>query len=152
MLTFIPFLLATILTAFSGSRFQPGAWYMELTKPPWNPPAWIFGPVWTLLYLGIAVAGWLVWRAGRSGATVALSIWVAQLILNGLWSWLFFGLHRPSLAWIDIMALLASIVAFIVLARPISAGAAWLFVPYALWVGFATVLNATIVRLNPGVR
>lgn len=152
MLTFIPFLLATILTAFSGSRFRPGAWYMELAKPSWNPPAWLFGPVWTLLYLGIAVAGWLVWRAGRSGATVALSVWVAQLILNGLWSWLFFGLHRPSLAWIDIMALLASIVAFIVVARPISAGAAWLFVPYALWVGFATVLNATIVRLNPGVR
>jgi len=141
------FILLVAATASAGAVFQPGSWYEALNKPAWNPPNAIFGPVWTILYVGIAVAGWLVWRAtGRM--VVALQFWIAQLVLNCLWSFLFFGLHRPDLALVDIAVLLVTIFAFIVTAHRRSAVASWLFVPYAAWVGFATALNFTIWRLN----
>lgn len=149
MLAVVPFLLAVALTAFIAGRFRPGAWYAALAKPPWTPPSWLFAPVWFLLYLGIAVAGWLVWRAVRPVAVLPLALWVAQLVLNAAWSWLFFGLHRPGAALADIIVLLVLILAFVVAAYRVSSVAAWLIVPYALWVLFATVLNAAIVRLNP---
>lgn len=142
------FFALVIVTALSGVQFQPGEWYDALNKPSWNPPAWVFGPVWTLLYVLIAIAGWLVWRVERRITTPAMLAWIAQLILNGMWSWLFFGLHRPWLALIDIFALLAAIVAFIVLARPVSKNAGRLFFPYALWVAFAASLNFQIAQLN----
>jgi benzodiazapine receptor len=149
LLTALPFLVAVAATAFIAGRFRPGAWYEALAKPSWTPPGWLFAPVWFLLYLGIAVAGWLVWRAGGSGATLPLALWVAQLVLNAAWSWLFFGLHRPGAALVDIVILLVLILAFVVAAYRVSRVAAWLVVPYALWVLFATALNAAIVRLNP---
>ena len=145
------FLVAVFAVAFTASRFRPGEWYQALQKPPWTPPDWLFAPVWTVLYLAIAVAGWLVWR-GRDGpgstASSALSFWVAQLVLNGLWSWLFFGLRRPDLALLAIVLLDTAIVGFVVSALPVSRLAAGLFVPYGLWVAYATALTLFIWQAN----
>jgi benzodiazapine receptor len=147
----LPSLLVLIalvaLVAVFGAQFEPGAWYSQLQKPDWNPPSWVFGPVWTALYLGIAVAGWLVWRETRRVGP-ALQLWGLQLVANGLWSWLFFGLHRPGLALIDIAVLLCLIVSFVIASRRYSVVASWLFVPYAIWVGFAAALNGWIWRAN----
>jgi len=148
-LLLLGFLAAVAAAALMGAQFQPGDWYAGLEKPFFNPPNWIFGPVWSVLYVGIAVAGWLVWRH-RGGAPLLL-LWAAQLVLNLLWSWIFFGLHRPALALVDIGLLLSSIVAFAVLAWPVSRAAAWLFACYGAWVAFAMLLNAAIWRLNPAV-
>ncbi len=124
----------------------PGAWYSGLVKPSFNPPAFVFGPVWTVLYVAIALSGWRIWRvAPKSGA---MWLWGVQLLLNWLWSPAFFGLEMPALGLVVILPLLVAILAFIVVARRIDRPAAWLFVPYAAWVGFATVLNASIVALN----
>ncbi len=141
------FLVAVALVAAFGAQFEPGAWYAQLNKPDWNPPSWVFGPVWTLLYMAIAVAGWLVWRETREVGAV-LQLWGVQLIANGLWSWLFFGLHRPDIALVDIALLLCLIVAFMIAARRQSVLASWLFVPYAVWVGFAAALNGSIWSAN----
>lgn len=134
--------------ALVGSQFGPGPWYIALQKPSWTPPDWLFGPVWTVLYIAIAVAGWSVWRSKAVSVTKPILLWLLQVILNGLWTWLFFGLRRPELALIDIIALLITICCFIGTARGPSRVAAWLFIPYALWVGFATALNFAIWRLN----
>ena len=121
-------------------------WYATLAKPWFNPPNWIFAPVWTALYVMMAVSAWLVWRRGASGADRAL--FVIQLALNIAWSQLFFGLHRVDLALIDIVLLLAAIAAAALSFRTRSAVAALLLVPYLAWVSFATVLNFAIWRLN----
>ena len=134
------FAVAVAAVATAASQFRPGEWYEQLAKAPWTPPNWLFGPVWTVLYAAIAVAGWLVWRAAGAGSA-AFAVWVAQLVANGLWSWLFFGVHRTDLALADITVLLALIVLFAVLARPHSRAAAWLFAPYGVWVAYATSLN-----------
>jgi benzodiazapine receptor len=139
---------AVALTAFLASRFRPGTWYASLDKPPWTPPNWIFAPVWTLLYAGIAVGGWLLWRRSGRRFTPALGLWAAQLLANGAWSWLFFGLHRPGAALADILVLLALIAVFIVLTVRSSPVSAALFVPYALWVAFAAALNAAVWIAN----
>lgn len=148
MASLIVFLAAVAAAALTGSRFSPGDWYEALVKPPWNPPNWLFGPVWTLLYIGIAVAGWRVWRASPR-LSPALTLWIVQLVLNTAWSWLFFGLHRPGLAFVDITLLLLTIVAFVFAARPLDRVASWLFVPYGLWVAYAASLNLYIWRFNP---
>ena len=99
-------LVVSFAAAAAGSRFLPGAWYATLTKPAWNPPAAVFAPVWTVLYASMGVAAWLVWRrAGFVGARAALAAFGVQLVLNALWSYLFFGLHRPGVALADIGAL-----------------------------------------------
>jgi tryptophan-rich sensory protein len=141
------FVLGTAAAAFFAAGFRPGGWYEALSKPAWTPPNWLFAPVWSVLYLAIAIAGWLVWR--RSGASLPLAVWIGQLTLNAAWSWLFFGLHRPALALADIVALLVVILVFIAVAGPVSRAAALLFVPYGLWVLYATALNASIVLRNP---
>lgn len=148
MPSFLVFLAMVSAAALVGSQFGPSPWYVALQKPSWTPPGWIFAPVWTMLYVAIAVAGWSVWRSKAVSVTKPSLLWLLQLILNGLWSWLFFGLHRPDLALIDIIALIITIGWFIASARNISRIAAWLFVPYALWVGFATALNFSIWQLN----
>lgn len=132
-----------------GSFFMPGEWYASLKKPSWNPPNWIFGPVWTVLYTVMAIAAWLVWkRGGFAVQTVALSLFLAQLFFNALWSPLFFGLHRPALAFADILllwlTLLGTIFAFWKV-RPV-AGA--LLLPYLVWVTFASALNFTLWQMN----
>lgn len=148
MVSLTVFIAMVAAAALVGTQFGPGPWYVELQKPPWTPPGWLFAPVWTVLYGAIAVAGWTVWRSKAVSVTKPILIWLLQLMLNGLWSWLFFGLRRPDLALVDIIALLITIVWFIASAGKISRVAAWLFVPYALWVGFATALNFSIWQLN----
>ncbi len=146
------FLAASAVVAAVGSVFTSSAmpdWYMSLEKPAFNPPSWVFGPVWTVLYIMMAVAAWLVWRAsGFRGAALALTVYAAQLVLNLAWSGIFFGLREPGWALVEILALWAAIVATAVLFRPHSRVAAWLLVPYLLWVSFAAVLNGAIWRLN----
>lgn len=145
---FLLFALLTAAAGFVGSRFRPDAWFAGLAKPGFNPPDAAFAPVWTVLYVCIAVAGWLAWRRTRSWRSPALAVWAVQLLLNAAWSALFFGLHAPGLALLDVTLLLASILAFLVLTWRTARAAAVLFLPYALWVGFATVLNASIWALN----
>ena len=126
-----------------------GTWYAGLTKPSFNPPHWVFGPVWTVLYLMIAVAGWRVWRRrGESDARLALGAWGLQLALNLGWSLVFFGARMIGLALAEIVLLLATIVFTATLFWRIDPLAGALLVPYALWVGFATVLNAALWWLN----
>lgn len=124
-------------------------WYMTLRKPAWNPPSWLFGPVWTTLYVAMAVAAWLVWKqAGFDGATAALSLFFVQLALNLAWSGIFFALRSPGWALVEILVLWVAILVTTVLFFRHSSWAGALMVPYLLWVGFASVLNAAIVRLN----
>jgi tryptophan-rich sensory protein len=137
----------------SGAVFKPGAWYEGLAKPPWRPPNWLFGPAWALLFLMIATAGWLVWgRAGFAGASLALSIYGVQLLLNAAWSGFFFGMRRMDLALADLCLLWLSILGCIITFWPIDERSAWLMVPYLAWVSFAGVLNWTMWRMNPGVQ
>ena len=121
------FTIACFLAALTGAWFRPGEWYEQLKKPRWRPPNWLFAPVWTVLYLMIAVAGWLVWReVGFAGAGLPLAIYALQLILNAAWTPLFFGLHRPDLGFLDIVLVWLSIVATIILFYPIHFAAALL--------------------------
>jgi tryptophan-rich sensory protein len=126
----------------------PG-WYATLAKPSWNPPNWIFGPVWSALYLSMAVAAWLVWRqGGLAGATMPLALFAVQLVLNVLWSYLFFGLQNPGLAFVEVLLLWAAIAATMVVFWQRATVAGLLFGPYLAWVSFASVLNFAIWRLN----
>jgi tryptophan-rich sensory protein len=129
-----------------GALTGPDAWYTTLAKPSFNPPNWVFAPVWSTLYVLIGIAGWLVWARDRSGPSMAL--WWAQLVLNFLWSPAFFSLHRIDLALVVIVLLLTAIWAFVAVTARRQPAAALLFVPYGLWVGFATVLNAALWALN----
>jgi tryptophan-rich sensory protein len=123
--------------------------YANLDQPSWAPPAGVFGPVWTLLYMAMAWAAWLVWRErGFARASGALGLFVVQLAFNALWSWLFFGWHRGALAFADILVLLALIVATIIAFGRIRRLAAWLLAPYLAWVTFATLLNYSVWQLN----
>lgn len=147
----IPFLLLTAAAAWFGAQFEPGAWHAALAKPAWNPPNAVFAPVWTVLYILIAIAGWRVWLdRAHPNARIALALWFTQLALNAAWSWLFFGLHRISWALVDIIALATEIAAFIVLTWRSQRMAALLFVPYFAWVAFAAALNAAIWALHRG--
>lgn len=129
---------------------MPGAWYAELNKPSWNPPGWLFGPVWTVLYSMMAVAAWLVWQFGGFRLQGrALKWYLAQLLLNALWSPLFFGLHSPGLALGEILLLWVAIAITMRKFWRVSKWAGWLMVPYLGWVSFATVLNFILWRLNP---
>jgi translocator protein len=124
-------------------------WYAGLAKPSWTPPNWVFGPVWSTLYIAMAVAAWLVWRkAGLAGAAMPMALFGIQLLLNALWSWLFFGLHSPGAAAIDIVLLWLAIAATTIAFWRRSAAAGILFVPYLVWVSFALTLNLAIWRLN----
>jgi translocator protein len=144
-------LVLSLAAGWVGSRYMPGAWYESLTKPAWNPPNTIFAPVWTLLYVLMAVAAWLVWRrAGFSGAGMALTLFVVQLVFNALWSYLFFGLHRPDIAFVDIVVLWFTILVVAVLFWRQDWRAGALLLPYLAWVGFASCLNFALWRLNRG--
>jgi translocator protein len=142
----VGFVILCFSAAALGALSPPGDWYRELAKPSWNPPAWVFGPVWTLLYLGMAVAGWRVWRRGQ--ARLALFAFGVQLVLNAAWSPIFFGAHALDWALAEILCLLAAILWTTVLFFRRDCWAGMLFVPYAMWVGFASFLNATLWRLN----
>lgn len=129
-----------------GYLTAPGEWYAQLAKPAFTPPSWIFGPVWTALYVVIAVAGWRVWRGDRGGWSIKL--WWTQLVLNFLWPPIFFSAHQIGLALVVILLLLGAILAFMITSWARHRVTTWLFVPYAAWVAFASVLNASILALN----
>lgn len=142
-------LLLCFAAASPGAVFMPGEWFAALKKPSWNPPGWVFGPVWTALYAMMAAAAWLVWqRGGWKEQRKPLLIFLAQLALNAVWTPLFFGLHRPGVAFAEIVLLWLAIVATLVAFRPVNRTAVWLLVPYLAWVSFAAVLNGTLWRLN----
>ncbi|MFN3232357.1 MAG: TspO/MBR family protein [Alphaproteobacteria bacterium] len=148
-LTLLPFLLACAAAASTGIYFRPEEWYRDLNKPSWRPPDWLFGPVWLVLYIMIAVAGWRIWNiAGWEVGAAALTVYGVQLALNALWSGIFFGLRRIGLAVLEIGGLWLAIAATIALFWPIDRTAAYLLVPYLMWASFAGVLNLTIWRLN----
>lgn len=143
------FAAAGLGSLFTAPQVGPGGWYDTLDKPFFIPPAYLFGPVWTALYLAMALSGWLVWRrTGFSRARVAMALFFAQLALNFLWSVDFFGLRAPGLGLVEILVLWAAILATILAFRRISGPAALLLVPYLAWVTFATALNAGIWLLN----
>jgi len=124
-------------------------WYEGINKPTFTPPGWIFGPVWSALYLMMAVAAWLVWRRERfAGAGGALGLFGLQLALNVAWSGLFFAMQSPGAALIEIVLLWLAILATLVAFARHSAAAAWLLTPYLAWVSFAAVLNFALWRLN----
>ncbi|MDE2464475.1 MAG: tryptophan-rich sensory protein [Alphaproteobacteria bacterium] len=129
-----------------GFLTAPGQWYAALTKPPFNPPDWVFAPIWTLLYVLIAIAGWRTFERDRGGWPMKL--WVLQLGLNFLWSPVFFAAHLMGLALAIVLLLLMTILFFIALSWRQDPPRAWLFVPYAIWVAFASLLNASLLLLN----
>ena len=129
-----------------------GDFYATLSRPDWAPPAWLFGPVWTTLYLAMALAAWLVWRAGRLPAVrMALALYLVQLVFNALWSWLFFGWKLGGLAFAEILLLWLLILATLVAFWRVRPLAGLLLVPYLLWVSFAVVLNYSVWQLNPQI-
>ena len=132
------------VSVLGGRAVQPALahWYPALAKPAWTPPAWVFGPVWTLLYPMLAVAGWLAWREGRTRTGTLL--FLLQLTLNAAWPWVFFGERRVGWALVCVLALWIAILGTIVAYWRVSRGAALLLLPYLAWVGFAAALNAAI--------
>lgn len=150
----IGWLLASFVAGGIGSvaSIQAASFYGQLTQPSWAPPAWLFGPVWSVLFALMGVSVWLVWRThGLRGAGTALKLYAAQLVANALWTWLFFAWRQGGLALAEIailwLLILATIIAFWRLHRL----AALLLVPYLAWVSFAAALNFALWRLNPAV-
>ncbi|WP_342678300.1 TspO/MBR family protein [Methanofollis sp. UBA420] len=144
----------TLLAGFTGSIFttpQIPGWYAGLVKSPLNPPAWVFGPVWTILFILMGISLFLIWRegTGRPEVRAALLAFGVQLALNILWSALFFGLQSPLLGFLEILLLWGAILATIVLSARVSKPAAWLLLPYLLWVSFAAYLTWAVWTLNP---
>lgn len=142
----------TVVTAAVGAAatVDAGAFYGQLVQPAWAPPSWLFGPVWTVLYLAMGIAAWLVWRTPEPGRVrPALALFLVQLVLNGLWSWLFFGWRLGGWAFADIVILWFLIVATGIAFWRVRRAAGWLLLPYLLWVSFALVLNYTMWQLNP---
>ena len=149
-------LVAWLALSFSAAglgavaSIHAASFYAQLARPEWAPPAYVFGPVWTVLYILMAVAAWLVWRIdGFRGARMALSLYLVQLALNALWSWLFFAWHLGAPAFADILLLGAAIIMTMIAFWRKSGLAGALLVPYLLWVSFALVLNYAIWQLNP---
>lgn len=133
-----------------GATVRAGAFYTELTRPDWAPPGWLFGPVWSLLYTLMGIAAWLVWRKrGWRNARGVLSLYLAQLGVNAVWSWLFFAWRLGGLAFVWILFLEGLVLALIRSVNRISRPAAWLLWPYAAWLAFATALAFAVWRLNP---
>lgn len=154
---------ALVLIGFVGLCLAAGAvggwltagsvrdWYPTINKPTWNPPGWIFGPVWTVLYILMGLAAWLIWRDPTSGPAkrrAALTMFAIQLALNIAWSGIFFGLHQIGWAAVEIVVLFVAILVTMLLYRRISGIASALMLPYLAWVGFASVLNMTLWTLN----
>jgi benzodiazapine receptor len=152
----IPGLLAWLALCFmtaaigAAASVQAGPFYMQLVRPEWAPPPGVFGPVWSVLYAMMGIAAWLVWRrAGFHAARTALLLFMIQLAVNALWSWLFFGWHRGALAFLDILLLWTLIAATVISFWRVRPLAGALLLPYWLWVSFAAALNHAVWQLNP---
>lgn len=147
-------LLATFAAGSVGAiaSARAATFYSQLLQPNWAPPAWLFGPVWSVLYIFMAIAAWLVWRErGFRIARVPLGLYVAQLVANALWTWLFFVLHLGALSMAEIVVLWLLIAATLFSFWPVHRVAALLLVPYLVWVSFASALTLSLWRLNPAV-
>jgi len=150
ILVLVGWLTLSCSVASLSAVFMPGEWYATLKKPSWNPPGWIFGPVWSALYTMMAVAAWRVWkRGGFIAQRRPLALFLTQLVLNAIWTPLFFGLHRPGIAFGEIVLLWLAIAATLAAFHLVSRAAGWLLAPYLVWVSFATMLNFALWRLNP---
>ena len=141
---------ASAIGAIASSQAQ--SFYVQLSQPTWAPPGWLFGPVWTALYVMMAIAAWLVWRRGgfKTNQT-ALTLFLVQLLLNGLWSWLFFAWQQGALAFVNITLLWLLIAATLLAFWRINKTAGALLIPYLLWVSFASALNYAVWQLNPQI-
>ena len=145
----IVFVVLCFAAAGIGGFFPPDSWYASLNRPSYAPPNWVFGPVWTLLYVMMAVAGWLVWKSsGSVGKRFALTMFGIQLVLNAAWSVIFFGWHQPGWAFLEICMLWLAIATTVVSFKRRSSAAAVLLIPYLAWVSFAAVLNYGFWSLN----
>lgn len=152
ILAFIVLIAITFSAAGIGAfaSIEAASFYQELQLPRWAPPAWLFGPVWTMLYLLMAVGAWLVWRVDQSkSAQIALLVFILQLLPNALWSWLFFAWKQGALAFANILLLILLVVTTCILFWKISRTAAALLLPYLAWISFAASLNYSVWRLNP---
>ncbi len=150
----IAWLAVSFIAAAIGSAasIQAGSFYAQIDRPDWAPPPEVFGPVWTVMYALMGVAAWLVWRvAGFRAARTALTLFLTQLAINALWSWLFFGWHLGALAFADVILLWVLIVATLVAFWRIRPLAGALLIPYLLWVSFASALNYSVWQLNPQI-
>jgi benzodiazapine receptor len=145
--------LCFVAAAFGGlASATAGSFYRDLVRPEWAPPAWLFGPAWTILYCMMAVSAWLVWRVnGFRAARGPLTLFIVQLVLNGLWTWLFFGLRNGALAFAEILILWAAILATLVSFRRLHRTAGALLIPYLGWVTFASALTFAVWNRNPGL-
>lgn len=143
------FILVTFSAPVLGVLWPPGEWYEGLSKPSWNPPAWIFGPVWTVLYLTMAVAAWLVWRQGElPQQRKPLTRYFIQLALNAAWTPIFFGAHQLFTALVVIVFLWVTLLITLLSFHRVNRLAGWLLLPYLAWVAFATALNGALWWLN----
>lgn len=142
------FIGLVVAAALLGGQWGANDWYRSLNKPWFTPPDWLFPIAWTILYLMIAVAGWLAWKAGGSSVNQAIIFWGAQLALNAIWSYVFFGRQEMAPALVVIAGMVLLILGFIVTAWPLDERASYLFMPYLVWVSFAAFLNYTILRMN----
>jgi tryptophan-rich sensory protein len=144
------FVIVCLVTGFvAGLATQSSidTWYVTLNKPSWNPPNWVFAPVWTALYIMMAVAGWLVWRTGQ-GTGQAMLLFCLQLALNFAWSFLFFGARSPGLGLVGVGLMLLAVAAATFVFWRIAKPAGLLFLPYLAWTAFAAFLNLTVWQLN----
>ncbi len=149
IIALIVFIVIVGAAAWVGSNFEPGQWYTTINKPSWTPPGIVFGPVWTILYILMAVSAWLVWmKVGFDRAAIALTLFVIQLAFNAIWSVLFFGLHLIGLALIDIILLWLAVMATTIAFWRHRRLAGLLMLPYMAWVSFAVILYINIWRLN----
>ena len=151
-------LLGWLLLSFAAAAIgavasaQAAEFYAQIAKPGWAPPAWLFAPVWTALYLLMGIAAWLVWRAhGIKGARTALTLFIVQLAANALWSWVFFVWKQGGLAFAEVILLWCLIVATVAAFRRLNGWAAVLMFPYLAWVTFASALTFATWRLNPAL-
>jgi tryptophan-rich sensory protein len=150
ILGLLAWLLVTFLAPLAGMEARPDDWYSALAKPAFNPPSWIFGPVWMLLYTMMALAAWMIWmRGGLALQRRPLTLYGIQLALNSIWSPVFFSLHRLDLAFGIIVLLWVFILCTLLAFWRVHRRSALFFVPYLAWVSFAAILNFTIWRLNP---
>lgn len=154
-LAFIVSLALCIATSVVGALASVNArsFYADLVQPAWSPPGWVFGPVWSVLFLAMAVAAWWVWREPQDSRvrTLALGLFGVQLVANALWSWLFFGWQLGGWAFAEVLLLWALIAATMAAFWRVRPAASWLLAPYLAWVTFASALNYTLWQLNPGV-